>query len=364
MQVPAYRIITNDLTKAMDSGRLKPGARVPSIRELCDRYNVSQITVLRVFKELVQADRIVRREGTGYYVKDPADTAEPGRTLILACRSPRAVSEDDNFILRMTEGIHTRALEEGFNLFVPRTVAFIRGRVIDDAHMENLMRDIREVPRPAGIIFDMFYPDDMIRKHVLPHIGNLPCTIAGRRSTLPIPTVSPDFEKAADDASLLAAQSRAEEFFLYENEDNPWGGNALLCRRLRDNLIRSGVAPDLIHLRGKIGRTFSHDQSLIDELEKKIRSSERKVMAFSTSDYFSKYIMDNLQKTCRFGSRASLVTFGGFEFMMKNNPPVTSLVINARQLGVLAAELILKNDMASYAESRTADVRIELNKTL
>ena len=70
MGTPVYKTITDDILKAIDSGRLKPGDRIASIRELCDQYNVSQITVLRVFKELVQADRIVRHEGTGYFVKD------------------------------------------------------------------------------------------------------------------------------------------------------------------------------------------------------------------------------------------------------------------------------------------------------
>ena len=365
MGVPIYRVITDDLLKGIASGKLKPGDRIASIRELSAQYGVSQITVLRVFKELVAADKIVRRDGMGYFVKG-ADTDDgyKGRTLILACRSPKPVSEDDNFILRLTEGIHTRALEEGFNLFVPRTVATVRGPVIDDAHMENLLRDIQDVPHPAGIILDMLYPDDMIRKHILPHIGNLPCVIAGRRSALPVRTVSLPFEKAADDAAGLALKSGAREFFIYEQTNNPWGGNPILCRRFEKNLRNSGIAAKNIHYRDRVLQTYQHDEELLAELRKAITGSKHRVLVFSSTDYFSKYIMSNLQESCRFGDRASLISFGGFEMMMKNDPPVTSIVPDARQIGIAAVELILKNDMASYSGNLVTDYKIELNATL
>lgn len=364
MGTPVYKTITDDLLKAIDSGRLRPGDRIASIRELCDQYNVSQITVLRVFKELVQADRIVRHEGTGYFVKDAEKMDRSGNTLILACRSPRAISEHDNFILRLSEGIHTHALEKGFNLFVPKTVATVRGHEIDDAHMENLLRDIQEVPHPAGIIFDMLYPDVMIEKHILPKIGKLPCVIAGRPSRLPIRTVSLPFEKAADDAAMLAVKSGAKEFFIYEQGSNPWGGNRILCSRLREQLIRNGIPSKMIHCREKILMSPQRDSELIAELGEKILGSTQKTLVFSSSDYFTKVIMDRLHESCRFGSRASLMTFGGFEFIRKYDPPVTSLVPDARRIGVLAVEQILKNDMAAYSADLMTDYKIELNGTL
>ena len=364
MSIPVYRIITDDLLRAITDGRLKPGDRIASIRELSAQYHVSQITVLRVFKELVLAGKIVRREGTGYYVKENGPVEKKGNTLILACRFPRPLPEDDRFILRLTEGIQTRTLEEGFNLFVPRTIATVRMPVIDAAHMESLLRDLQEVPHPAGIILDMLYPDEMIAKYILPKLDGLPCVIAGRRSSLPVRTVSLPFEKAADDAAALAEKSGAEEFFIYEHRINPWGGNDILCKRFRENLIRAGVSPKNIHYRNDILQTMQNDLRMVNELKEKILHSEHKILAFSSSDYFSQWIMQDLHADCQFGTRASLISFGGFEMMMKNDPPVTSIVPNARQIGVLAVELMMKNDMASYVGNLTADCRIELNSTL
>lgn len=364
MSIPAYRIITDDLLRAITAGRLKPGDRIASIRELSAQYHVSQITVLRVFKELVLAGKIVRREGTGYYVKENGPVEKKGNTLILACRSPRPIPEDDSFILRLTEGIQTRTLEEGFNLFVPRTIAMVRMPVIDAAHMESLLRDLQEVPHPAGIILDMLYPDEMIAKYILPKLDGLPCVIAGRRSRLPVRTVSLPFEKCADDAAMLALKSGAKEFFIYEQGSNPWGGNRILCSRLREQLTRNGIPSKTIHYREKILMSPQRDSELIAELGEKILGSPHKTLVFSSSDYFTKVIMDRLHESCRFGSRASLITFGGFEFIRKYDPPVTSLVPNARRIGVLAVEQILKNDMAAYSADLMTDYKIELNGTL
>ena len=366
MGLPHYRRITNDLLTAMDSGILKPGDRIASIRELSAQYDVSQITVLRVFKELSRMNRIVRREGMGYFVKDltKPENRSAGTTLILACRSPKQISEDDNFILRMTEGIHTSALARGLNVFIPRTVATIRTPVIDDAHMENLLRDILSIPNPAGIIIDMLYTDKMIKKYILPHFGNIPCVIAGRRSELPIQTVSLPFEKCADDAARLALKSGAQEFFIYEDSRNPWGGNSILCRSLQSLLIQAGVKKERIHYRDKVLFTRLRDMDLFQELKKAVSDSAHKVLAFSSSDYFSLAIMKELQNTCLFGRKASLISFGGFECMMKSDPPVTSIVPDARQIGILAVEQILKNDMNAYAANCQTDYKIELNRTL
>lgn len=364
MSIPAYRIITDDLLQAITDGRLKPGDRIASIRELSARYHVSQITILRVFKELVLAGKIIRREGVGYYVKGNGPVEKKGNTLILACRLPKPLPNDDRFILRLTEGIQTRTLEEGFNLFVPRTIATVRMPVIDAAHMESLLRDLQEVPHPAGIILDMLYPDEMIAKYILPNLDGLPCVIAGRRSRLPVRTVSLPFEKCADDAAMLALKSGSEEFFIYEQNSNPWGGNRILCSRLRELLIRNGFPAKMIHCREKILMTPQRDSELIAELGEKILGSKHKILVFSTSDYFAKVIMDRLHESCRFGSRASLITFGGFEFIRKYDPPVTSLVPDARKIGVLAVEQILKNDMAAYSADLMTDYKIELNGTL
>lgn len=66
--LPLYERIAQDIANQIDSGLVKPGDKLPSERELCDRYQVSQITVRRALRELRYAGRLISRHGMGWYV--------------------------------------------------------------------------------------------------------------------------------------------------------------------------------------------------------------------------------------------------------------------------------------------------------
>lgn len=69
---PLYRQIVNDLAAQIRQSLLPPGSRVPSERELCDRYGVSTVTARRALLELTQRGAIYRQAGIGSFVADPA----------------------------------------------------------------------------------------------------------------------------------------------------------------------------------------------------------------------------------------------------------------------------------------------------
>jgi len=52
--------------------RLKPGALLPSVRELCAKYGASPVTVHRAMAQLTREGRIVTRPGDGTYVAERA----------------------------------------------------------------------------------------------------------------------------------------------------------------------------------------------------------------------------------------------------------------------------------------------------
>lgn len=70
--LPLYRQIVNDLAAQIRQSLLPPGSRVPSERELCDRYGVSAVTARRALLELTQRGMIYRQVGIGSFVADPA----------------------------------------------------------------------------------------------------------------------------------------------------------------------------------------------------------------------------------------------------------------------------------------------------
>jgi len=68
--VPFYRQLEDQLADLIRSGRLSPGSRLPSVRDLAGQTLVSLITVRRAYADLEAAGLIVRRQGQGTFVAE------------------------------------------------------------------------------------------------------------------------------------------------------------------------------------------------------------------------------------------------------------------------------------------------------
>ncbi len=65
----SYEIIADDLQERIRRGDLQPGERLPSERELRERYEVAQMTVRRALDVLRHAGLIDSRQGKGVFVR-------------------------------------------------------------------------------------------------------------------------------------------------------------------------------------------------------------------------------------------------------------------------------------------------------
>ncbi|HTV02355.1 MAG TPA: GntR family transcriptional regulator [Luteitalea sp.] len=69
--VPKYQVVFDALREEIESGRLAPGAKVPSEADLGERFGASRITVGRAMRDLQLLGLVQRRVGSGSYVKAP-----------------------------------------------------------------------------------------------------------------------------------------------------------------------------------------------------------------------------------------------------------------------------------------------------
>jgi GntR family transcriptional regulator len=69
--IPLHHQVFRDLRAALDDGEWAPGARMPTERELAERYGCSLITVRHALGELVREGRIERTRGRGTFVLTP-----------------------------------------------------------------------------------------------------------------------------------------------------------------------------------------------------------------------------------------------------------------------------------------------------
>jgi DNA-binding transcriptional regulator YhcF (GntR family) len=67
--VSKYRQIVNSVLEAIDGGRLKNGDRIPSINQVCKKWNLSRDTVVNAYNELKSLGIISSAAGKGFYVE-------------------------------------------------------------------------------------------------------------------------------------------------------------------------------------------------------------------------------------------------------------------------------------------------------
>jgi GntR family transcriptional regulator len=82
--IPLHHQVYLDLRAAIDAGEWRAGDRLPTERELADRYGCSLITVRRALGDLAREERLQRTRGRGTIVIQPPIIRELTSTLSFA----------------------------------------------------------------------------------------------------------------------------------------------------------------------------------------------------------------------------------------------------------------------------------------
>lgn len=83
--VPIYRQIVDQVSDQIACGRLQPGDRLPSVRELARALPANQNTVIKAYEVLERDGLITRRHGDGTFVAGSGSSLSVGdRRRILA----------------------------------------------------------------------------------------------------------------------------------------------------------------------------------------------------------------------------------------------------------------------------------------
>jgi GntR family transcriptional regulator len=69
--VPLYLQVKNTLEAEITDGVYHPEGRLPSERELCERFGVSRMTARQAIKELERAGKVFSRVGKGTFIAEP-----------------------------------------------------------------------------------------------------------------------------------------------------------------------------------------------------------------------------------------------------------------------------------------------------
>jgi len=91
---PLFSQVQRQVKEAVAAGRLAPGARLPSVRELAQSLAINPNTVVRAYEALERDGVIVRRHGAGCFISTrPVTLAEGERRRRLREIARRAATE-------------------------------------------------------------------------------------------------------------------------------------------------------------------------------------------------------------------------------------------------------------------------------
>lgn len=76
-QTHPYQHLANQVAAKIDSGELRPGDRLPSLRALAEEYDTTTATVQRAMGVLADGGWIKRVPNVGLFVRDHSQAEEP-----------------------------------------------------------------------------------------------------------------------------------------------------------------------------------------------------------------------------------------------------------------------------------------------
>ena len=137
-----YQNVIDWLNENIDNGTLRPGEKIPSENELCERFGLSRQTVRHAISRLSEDGLLLSRRGSGTYVAD--QKAEDGKKSVVAV----ATTYVDDYIFPSTiRGIESTLSSKGYSMqlsFTNNTTGKER----------QILEDLLERDDIAGIIME------------------------------------------------------------------------------------------------------------------------------------------------------------------------------------------------------------------
>ena len=100
--IPKYEAIAADIRRSIEDGTLKPGDKLPSIRNLSNELNINVNTIKRAFSELEHDGITFSAQGRGVFVSEnpignkkvKSSALEDAKSILSSCKA-KGVSKDE-----------------------------------------------------------------------------------------------------------------------------------------------------------------------------------------------------------------------------------------------------------------------------
>lgn len=359
---PLYKNVVAALSKELNSGVYSAGAKFPTMRDLCQRFEVSHLTVLHALKELNRHGLIIHRGTRGYFVAERGDFMMQTRCLGSLLR-PVSYNPSDDYFNRIIKGLEISAFSVGYTLLRPSECIFTLPQFPTEDEQQRMMdRVLKMQDSVDGFFVDQKISDEILAKY-LPQLSK-PLVIVNRPTTLPTLAVPPPNYHGMQEI-LKLAQRLGYTVFIYivanlmsENEQE---------RQLafEDFVEKNPLKHDIID--GGLVYALERIKEQLDGCLKRF-SGERILFATST-DYLGRLIAEYLKKRkVHFKKEVGLASFEGLKIASETTPRLTTVACMPEDLGRLAFEKmsnrLRKIDPIDVPDNSTVPFTIQMGDTL
>jgi DNA-binding LacI/PurR family transcriptional regulator len=283
-----YMKIENDLRAAIIAGQLKPGDKVPSVNDLRGKYDVSHITVRRVYQNL-GAKKLIRKHGLGYIVQGKEQNESQVRTNTIGSflRPPRPRNNYDNFFNDIHDGIERECALRGMNFYAPHICSCLaQPYTLTREKLERFIPAMKECAKMVdAYIVDERIPDDILAE-VMSEVDK-PFMLVNRRSELPdIDAVAPSSRENLQ-RGLEAARQMRYDALLYLQTGRPQQKELTEAfERYRNDWAEVRVVPDCSIEDWKV----TNERLLL--AMKELLKKKRRILIFSEGGGLYKLLLD------------------------------------------------------------------------
>ncbi len=327
--IPRYIRIREAIIKRVESGALKPGDQIPSLREICQEFGVSSITARRALLDLLNEGIVERRGGLGAFVTGTLRHASVAVVIIGYTES--SWRGDSGSFGQLVGGIASAAWEEEASL----SVVPINDMARANASLSRLLRD-----QPIdGVLFRIAGEVDWSILDI-PHTYGVEAVLIKRiapgDST---PSVVPDAERAGRIAVERLVKDGHERIALVATTVSPdtyRDHRAGFERAMRDAGL--SIIPDFMP---SLGRGTRQDGVAMTT---PLLSLPKPPTAIVTnSDFLAAGVYEAVAAAgVSIPHDVSVVSFDDVEFAAHLTPPLTTVRLSYYDLGHFAAAALFR----------------------
>jgi GntR family transcriptional regulator of arabinose operon len=166
MKLPLYEQLYAHVAEAINSGKLRPGDRVPSEKELAEEFNVSRITSKKALERLYQDRLIERIRGKGSFVANDVTAQDMAKAV--SKNSDQVIPNligvivpdySDSYGLKLVQAIEERSAIDSYHMVIRRSYG------LQDRE-EKAIRSLAQLGVSGLIIFPVhgdYYNQELLR---------------------------------------------------------------------------------------------------------------------------------------------------------------------------------------------------------